>query len=179
MLRHSLVTLTSQSQPERKRWENRYFTSPNHIKVWFNSLEVMYSISPSHQQTAHVEWTNIVLTHPNKCEGYMQPWKFPHGCWKSDCLDQVFHFQYGLIWVSMSRENFPQVWRAQKLNTPPKNKRLAGHQSAVFLLIYEIEISQVITSFHHHIKTWNLTIYFNALFPEVNLFHLNQLAFII
>ena len=48
-----------------------------------------------------------------------------------------------------------------------------------FLLIYEIEISQVITSFHHHIKTKNLTIYFNALFPEVNLFHLNQLAFII
>ena len=48
-----------------------------------------------------------------------------------------------------------------------------------FLLIYEIEISQVITSFHHHIKTWNLTIYFNALFPEVNLFHWNQLAFII
>ena len=48
-----------------------------------------------------------------------------------------------------------------------------------FLLIYEIEISQVITSFHHHIKTWNLTIYFNVLFPEVNLFHLNQLAFII
>ena len=47
------------------------------------------------------------------------------------------------------------------------------------LLIYEIEISQVITSFHHHIKTWNLTIYFNASFPEVNLFHLNQLAFII
>ena len=48
-----------------------------------------------------------------------------------------------------------------------------------FLLIYEIELSQVITCFHHHIKTWNLTIYFNALFPEVNLFHLNQLAFII
>ena len=48
-----------------------------------------------------------------------------------------------------------------------------------FLLIYEIEISQVITSFHHHIKTWNLTIYFNASFPEVNLCHLNQLAFII
>ena len=48
-----------------------------------------------------------------------------------------------------------------------------------FLLIYEIEISQVITSFHHHIKTKKLTIYFNALFPEVNLFHLNQLAFII
>ena len=48
-----------------------------------------------------------------------------------------------------------------------------------FLLIYEIEISQVITNVHYHIKTWNLTIYFNALFPEVNLFHLNQLAFII
>ena len=47
-----------------------------------------------------------------------------------------------------------------------------------FLLIFEIEISQVITNFHHHIKTWNLTI-LNALFPKVNLFHLNQLAFII
>ena len=34
-----------------------------------------------------------------------------------------------------------------------KKKRLAGHQSAVFLLIFEIEISQVMTNFHHHIKT--------------------------
>ena len=46
-----------------------------------------------------------------------------------------------------------------------------------FLLIYEIEISQVITSFHHHIKTKNLTIYFNALFPEVNLFHFESISF--
>ena len=62
---------------------------------------------------------------------------------------------------------------------PPKKKEAGRPPECSFLLIYEIEISQVITSFHHHIKTWNLTIYFNALFPEVNLFHLNQLAFII
>ena len=41
--------------------------------------------------------------------------------------------------------------------------RLGGHQSAVFLLIYEIEISQVITSFYHHIKTPVLDIIYHNL----------------
>ena len=99
----------------------------------------------------------------------------------------TFHDLKGMLVVSSSTLKLPGLYRHTdcifiriiSLAHAPEKKEAGRPPECSFLLIYEIEISQVITSFHHHIKTKNLTIYFNALFPEVNLFHLNQLAFII
>ena len=49
----------------------------------------------------------------------------------------------------------------------PEKKEAGRPPECSFLLIYEIEISQLITSFHHHIKikTWNLTIFLKCVVP--------------
>ena len=76
---------------------------------------------------------------------------------KNQCINLVGSFKYDLPSTVPYNQHDP-VFLGQRFGAAREfhvvsELRLGGHQSAVFLLIYEIEMSQVVTNVHHHIKT--------------------------